>query len=156
MATAAAHLAPFIRNWKRIHKQTTRLMRVAPSEKFDWRTCDGAMTLGELMNHLSEAEAGLVRAALEGAFSNERPEPKRSTEELIAAFDASHGELLNRVIALTPEQLEEKIAPFGEKAGEMTRGELLHFLLEHEIHHRGQLYVYLRMLGAPVPPLFGG
>jgi uncharacterized damage-inducible protein DinB len=73
---------------------------------------------------------------------------------VIAASDASHQEVVAKVAALTPEQLSEVVAPFGpEKA--LSREQLLHAMHEHEIHHRGQLYVYLRMLGAEVPPLFG-
>ena len=156
MSTPAANLDPFIKQWNRIHKQTANLMRVAPSDKFDWRTCDSAMTLGELMNHLYAAESGIVQAALTGKFSSEaRTVPETTTEDLVAAFDASHKALVANVSVLTAEQLAEEIMPFGEKHGLMTRMSVLHVMHEHEIHHRGQLYVYLRMLGAPVPPLFG-
>jgi uncharacterized damage-inducible protein DinB len=37
----------------------------------------------------------------------------------------------------------------------ITRWKLLRALTEHEIHHRGQLYVYLGILGVPTPSLFG-
>jgi uncharacterized damage-inducible protein DinB len=156
MSTPATHLDPFIRQWNRIHKQTTNVMRVAPSDKFDWKTCDSAMTLGEVMNHLYKAEAGLVEAAITGKFSSEeRPESKTETDDLVAAFDESHKALVAQVSSLTAEQLAEEVSPFGEKYPPMTRMAVLHVMQEHEIHHRGQLYVYLRMLGAPVPPLFG-
>lgn len=154
MATPASHLEPFIRTWNRIHKQSAKLMRVAPSDKFDWRPCETSMPLGELMNHLWIAEWGLVEAAFTGAFPKERPEAKTTAEEVVAAFDRTHEEMVAKVAGLTPEQLAETVSPFGpEKA--MTREQLLHAMHEHEIHHRGQLYVYLRMLGAEVPPLFG-
>ena len=156
MSTPAANLDPFIRQWNRIHKQTAALMSVAPSDKFDWKTCDSAMTLGELMNHLYSAEAGIVGAAITGKFSQEgRLGPETSTEAVVAAFDESHKALVAQVSSLTAEQLAEDITPFGEKHGSMSRMAVLHVMHEHEIHHRGQLYVYLRMLGAPVPPLFG-
>jgi len=156
MSTPAADIDPFIRQWNRIHKQTANLMRVAPSDKFEWKTCDSAMTLGELMNHLYAAESGIVQAALTGKFSQEtRPVPETNTEAVVAAFDESHKALVAKVSALTPEQLAEEVTPFGEKHGAMTRMSVLHVMQEHEIHHRGQLYVYLRMLGASVPPLFG-
>jgi uncharacterized damage-inducible protein DinB len=153
MSTPAAHLEPFIKNWNRTHKQSVRLLRVAPDDKFGWRTCETAMTLGELMNHLWLAERALVEAALTGEIPEQKPEPKTNTEELIAAFDQSHAELVARLAALTPQQLSEEITPFGGKYGTMTRDSLLQAMREHEIHHRGQLYVYLRMLGADVPPL---
>ena len=153
MATPASHLEPFIKNWHRIHKQTIKLQRVAPSDKFDWRPCETSMPLGELMNHLWIAERGLVEAALTGTWPKQLPEPKKTTEEVIAASDQSHEEAVAKIAALTPEQLAEEVTPF-ENHGAMSRSQLLHALHEHEIHHRGQLYVYLRMLGAEVPPLF--
>lgn len=155
MSTPAAHLDPFIKQWNRIHKQSIDVIRVAPDDKFDWKTCDSAMTLGELMNHLYLAEAGLVDAVLTGAFSSDRGEGKKTVEELVAAFDRSHANLVAKISALSPQQLAEEIAPFGEKYGLMSRMALLHTMNEHETHHRGQLYVYLRILGAPVPPLYG-
>src|ERR1043165_6899681 len=154
MSTPASQLEPFIKRWNHTHKQSVRLLCVAPNDQFGWRTCEGAMTLGELMNHLWLGERGLVEAALTGEIPQNKPDPKTSTEELVATFDQSHNELVARVAALTPQQLGEEIAPFGGKYGTMTRESLLQTMREHEIHHRGQLYVYLRMLGVDVPPLY--
>lgn len=155
MSAPASHLDPYIATWKRIHKQSVRLMRVAPDDQYGWKPCESAMTLGELMNHLYIAEELIADAALTGQFSQTHPDPVMNTAELIAAFDASHAAAVQRVAALTPEQLGEMIAPFGEKAGPMSRQTVLQALHEHEIHHRGQLYTYLRILGCEVPPLFG-
>lgn len=155
MSATAPHLDQFIKTWNRVHKQTTNIMKVAPDDKYDWRTCDSAMTLGELMNHFYLAELGLTEAAVTGTFPREgMPSAINNTEELVAAFDKAHEECVAKIAALTPEQLNEVVAPFGpDKA--MPRNVLLALFHEHEIHHRGQLYTYLRMLDAPVPPLFG-
>lgn len=150
----AANLDSFISNWRRIHKQTTKLMAVAPNDKYDWKPCDSGMTLGQLMNHLWIAEAGLVAAAKTGVFPKDMPPQINDTAELIAAFDKTHEEAIATAAALTPEELSEQVAPFGpDKA--MSRMTLLHLTHEHEIHHRGQLYTYLRIAGVEVPPLFG-
>ena len=157
MSTPSSQVSPLIKNWNRVHQQTVRLMVTAPSDKFAWKTCDSAMTLGELMNHLYLSEAGLINAALTGKFATDGgPEAKATTEEVVAAFEKSHEEQVARVAALTPEQLLEEVMPFGEKYGPMTRKSLLSMMAEHEVHHRGQLYVYLRMLGVEVPSLYGG
>jgi uncharacterized damage-inducible protein DinB len=74
---------------------------------------------------------------------------------MLAAFDKSHEEAVAKVAALTPEQLSEEIEPFGPNYNRMSRMALLHLTHEHEIHHRGQLYTYLRIAGCEVPPLFG-
>lgn len=147
-------LESYIKNWNRIHKQTTKLMAIAPDDKYDWKPAESAMTLGSLMNHLMISESGLVEATINGAFPSEHPEPITKTADLIAAFDKSHVDQVAKVSKLTPEQLAEEIAPFGPDR-KMSRSYLLHAAHEHEIHHRGQLYVYLRILGCEIPPLFG-
>ncbi len=150
----AANMDSFVSNWRRIHKQTTKIMAAAPNDKYDWKPCDSAMTLGELMNHLWIAEAGLVAAAKTGEWPKGEPEKINDTAALIAAFDKTHEEAIAAANSLTAEELAETVAPFGpDKA--LSRSALLHLTHEHEIHHRGQLYTYLRIAGCEVPPLFG-
>lgn len=145
----------FVGNWNRVHKQTTRLMAKAPDDKYDWKPSETAMTLGELMNHLWISEWGIVEAAITGSFPKEnRPEKISKTADMVSAFDKSHQDMVGKVTALTPEELAGEVAPFGPEK-KMSRATILQVLQEHEIHHRGQLYVYLRALGCEVPPLFG-
>ena len=66
MSATASHLDPFIANWSRVHKQSARLMKSAPNDKYDWKPCDSAMPLGELMNHLYIAEALFIDSAMTG------------------------------------------------------------------------------------------
>jgi uncharacterized damage-inducible protein DinB len=142
----------FITNWQRNHKQTIKLMQVAPDDKYDWKTCESAMTLGGLMNHFRQGEVIIAHAAVSGVLPQERLAPINNTAELIAAFNQSHEEAIAQAATLTPEQLAEQVSPFGAP---MTRAQLLQAQIEHEVHHRGQLYTYLRILGVEVPPLFG-
>jgi uncharacterized damage-inducible protein DinB len=150
----SANLDSYIKSWKRIHEQSKKVMAVTPDDKYDWKPCDSAMSLGELINHLWIAEAGLIQAAVDGVYPAESPAKISSTKDLLAMFDKSHEEAVAKVRALTPEQLSEEITPFGP-AHKMSRMALLHLTHEHEIHHRGQLYTYLRIAGCEVPPLFG-
>lgn len=149
----SSHFDALLKNWKRIHKQTAKIMAVAPNDKYDWKPCDSAMPLGELMNHLWIAEWGLIEAVMNGTFPKEMPEPINDTAALIAAFDKTHEEAVAKVAALTPEQLAEEIAPFDPEQ-KMTRLALVEITQEHEIHHRGQLFTYLRVAGCEVPSLF--
>jgi len=57
------------------------------------------------------------------------------------------------IAALTPEQLQASCTTVA--GAEVPVWLLLRVMLEHEIHHRGQLYTLLGLLGAPRPPLFG-
>jgi uncharacterized damage-inducible protein DinB len=149
----AENLDSYIKNWNRIQKQTKAIMAAAPNDKYEWKPCESAMSLGKLMNHLWMAEWGLIEAALTGAFPKEWPAEINDTAAMVEAFDKSHAESVAKVSALTAEQLGEEIAPFGpDKA--MSRMAFLNLTNEHEIHHRGQLYTYLRIAGCEVPPLY--
>ena len=150
----AEHLDAVISTGHRIHKQTTKLMAVAPNDQYDWKPSETSMTLGKLMNHMMLGEWAIGEAALTGAFPREEMKEFNDTAELIAAYDKQHDGLSERFAALTPEQLDEIIQPFGPDK-KRPRREFIGILHEHEIHHRGQLYVYLRSLGCTVPPLFG-
>ena len=102
----AGHLDSFINDGHRIHSQSTKIMAVAPNDKYDWKPSETAMTLGKLMNHLSVGELAVAEAAINGAFPSAWPEDINDTAALIAAFDKQHAELSERIAALTPEQLD--------------------------------------------------
>jgi uncharacterized damage-inducible protein DinB len=148
-----AHLDSYIKTWNRVHEQTKRIMTAAPNDKYDWKPCESAMSLGELVNHPWISEWGLIEAALTGSFPKEWPAPLSDTASALAAFDKAHEEAVAKVMALTPEQLAEDVAPFSPERP-LTRMAVLKMNLEHEIHHRGQLYTYLRIAGCEIPPLF--
>ena len=147
-------LANYYQNWQRIHQQTLRLLETVPDGQYDWKTCESAMTLGELANHLWQAEVGLAYAAVHGNFPTQRAESCDNTEALVAASQKAHTDAMALVDTLTAEQLSETVTPFGPTRS-LPRIVVLNALHEHEIHHRGQLYTYLRMLDVTVPPLFG-
>jgi len=135
----------FIRNWNRIHKETSRIIRSAPDDKLDWRPKDGMFTLRELIGHLPEAELGLVRAALQGQTGQIRLDTSnKAAGEIADLFDRQHDDLAAEVSQLTESQLGEEVEFHGRQ---VRRAVLLKAMTEHEIHHRGQLYVYYRLAG---------
>lgn len=142
-----------LNDWKRVHSQTVRLVAVAPDDKYDWKPHETSMTLGALLNHLYQAEAGLVEALISGVFPHDFTDYK-STSELIEAYERSHNEAVAKIEGIPDEAWDEAVTPFGPDRS-FSRISLLSLTLEHEIHHRGQLYVYLRMLDCEVPQLFG-
>ena len=55
--------------------------------------------------------------------------------------------------SLSEEDLQKKCTiPSG---GQITLWKWLRAMIEHEVHHRGQIYLYLQLLGVPSPPLYG-
>jgi uncharacterized damage-inducible protein DinB len=140
----------FIGNWNRIHKDTSRVLRAAPDDKLDWRPKEDMFTMRELVGHIPQAELVLVRSALAGSTQKIPFDFSRSAEEIAGAFDTQHEELAREVSNLTHEQWREEVEFHGRR---MRRGVLLSFVTEHEIHHRGQLYIYYRLAGIEPPNL---
>jgi len=68
-------------------------------------------------------------------------------------MDRLHAETLTILRSLTPEQLEERCLTVG--GAEMRVWKWLRLMVEHEIHHRGQLYELLGQMGVETPPLYG-
>lgn len=140
----------FVSNWNRIHKDTSRVLRAAPDDKLDWRPKEDMFTMRELIGHITQAEAVLVRSALAGSPQKIPFETSRTADEIAGAFDIQHEELAGEVAKLTAEQWREEVEFHGRR---LRRGVLLWFVTEHEIHHRGQLYTYYRLAGIEPPEL---
>ena len=135
----------FIRNWNRIHKETSRIIRSAPDDKLDWRPKDDMFTLRELISHLPEAELGLVRSVLQGQTGQIGFDPSnKAAAEIADLFDRQHDGLAAEVSQLAENQLGEEVEFHGRQ---VRRAVLLKGMTEHEIHHRGQLFVYYRLTG---------
>ena len=74
-------------------------------------------------------------------------------ENVIAFVERLHAGSMEIFAKFSDEDLQRKCkAP--DDAG-ITRWKWLRLMVEHEIHHRGQIYLYLGMLGVPTPPIYG-
>jgi uncharacterized damage-inducible protein DinB len=141
----------FVRNWNRIHKETSRVIRSAPDDKLEWRPGEEMFTLRELIGHMPQAELVLARSALAGSTQKIRFDfSNRLANEIADMFDSQHDELVGEVSELTADQLTEEVEFHGKR---MRRSVLLWGMTEHEIHHRGQLYTYYRLAGVEPPNL---
>ena len=141
----------FLRKWNRIHKETSRVLRAAPDDKLDWRPKEDMFTLRELIGHIPEAEAVLARSALAGSTQNVPLDfSNRTAAEISSMFDNQHDQLADEVSQLTAEQLNAEVEFHGRH---MRRIVLLSSMIEHEIHHRGQVFTYYRLAGVEPPNL---
>jgi uncharacterized damage-inducible protein DinB len=150
------NVAAFLEYYERVHERTLRVARCIPRDKLEWTFQAGRFTLGDLLRHL----AGVKRFMW---AENARFQPSRypgHERELADGYDAVfaycdrlHRESAEIFRSLTDEDLQKKTATVGG-AG-ITLGKWLRAMIEHEAHHRGQIYLYLAMLGVRTPPLYG-
>ena len=146
-------------------KSLRRMLERVPAGRWEFRPHARSMTLGGLAGHLARIP-GWIGAFLErdaydlaaGAKPGAQPEPPATKDEMLALFDASLARARAAIAAAGAERLEEPwrllrgdaVVSLHSRAGAVRR-----FLIEHVIHHRGQLSVYLRLLDVPVPALYG-
>lgn len=141
---------------------TTRtLLERVPDDKFAWKPHDRSMSLGQLASHLATMLnwGTMTLNQTEYNLSGEYTPPELTTRaEILAAFDK---EAVTARAALAGKSDAELMAPWslkreGTALFTMPKAAVLRsFVLNHMIHHRGQLSVYLRLNDVPVPAIYG-
>lgn len=151
----------FLDAYEREHAITMRLLRAYPSEQSELRPHEKLKTARELA-YIFVQECGLGIAGLNDAFGKgltgpSSPPVPEKWEDVLPALEAAHVEFRKAFESYTDAQLLEPIKFFvGPKTmGEYSRLQFAWFLLSDQIHHRGQMSVYLRMAGGKVPSIYG-
>jgi uncharacterized damage-inducible protein DinB len=146
----------FTHYWRRVRGRTVALASTIPSELIDWSPGSGAMTIADTLRHLSVTERWLFVEVARGGTS----EYVSHGRELAASLPAILV-LLNRNHAVATAILDgfsdddwrrSIVTPSGAT---MAAWKWLRAMVEHEAHHRGQLYLMLRLCGIATPPIFG-
>ncbi|AHM60688.1 dinb family protein [Flammeovirgaceae bacterium 311] len=149
-------MSSFLRYYERIRYRTNQVINVVPPEQLDWTYKAGKFTLADLIRHIAAIERDLYAETLLGRPSRYRgcgKELADGYEGVLQYFHSMHNESVAIFQSIGDEGLERKCRlPTG---GEISAWKWLLALTEHEIHHRGQLYLYLGMLGVSTPPIFG-
>ena len=143
---------------------TRRLLERVPEGDFEWRPHEKSFPLGHLAAHITNIPtwAGIIidGTELDTAEIGEeaRPKPPASRAELLQRFDDN----VKQARAKIDEQTDAAL--FGpwtlKNAGQvmftMPKVSVLRtFVMNHLIHHRGQLTVYLRLRNVPLPSIYG-
>ena len=141
-------------------KTTRRVLERVPSDKLAWQPHPKSMSLGVLALHVA-ASPGVICGWAEQDVTQFKGDPSpapASTEEILAAHDRSVTTTKDILGKLGDEGLK---GMWSAKAGDntlmtMPKAALVRaIVMNHWIHHRGQLSVYLRLLDVPVPSIYG-
>jgi uncharacterized damage-inducible protein DinB len=140
---------------------TRKLLDRLPDEKLTWKPHEKSMSLGGLATHLSNlpvwGDAILNNAFFDLAGAPPNLEAKTSRAAILSHFDA----VVRGTRAFLDKSDAELAAPWSLKRGghemfSMPRSAAFRtFVLYHSVHHRGQLSVYLRLNGVPIPAIYG-
>lgn len=141
---------------------TRRQLERLPDDRLTWRPHPKSFTAGMLGSHLVESLGWIDAVFAADAFDMDPAAywsfRAASTGELLDAFDRRAAACGERLLAVTDADLLRtwRLSLQGRVRREIPRIQAYHgFVLHHLIHHRGQLTVYLRLLGIPVPGAYG-
>jgi uncharacterized damage-inducible protein DinB len=148
--------AAFAAYWDNFRGRTRRIVALIPPDRLEWTPAQGKWSPGDIARHLAGIERDMYGENVQGRTSR-YPGHEASLapglEAVLAYHDLKHTEAMAIFGGLTPEQLEAKCTtPAGTP---ITTKKWLRAMVEHEAHHRGQLYFMLGLLGVATPPLFG-
>ena len=146
----------FLKYWHRIHERTSRIISCIPPEHLEWTWREGKFTLGDLVRHLAALERYMFAENVSGRpsrYPGHGRDLADGYEQVMAFYDRLHRETIGIFRGLTDEQLfEDCWTPGGAR---LKVWKWLRAMIEHEVHHRGQIYTYLAMLDVSTPPLYG-
>ncbi len=148
-------LQTFVGTLKNEHEVTKKVIGAVPTDKGDYRPDPNARSAFELAWHIASAENMFLEAVAAGEFTfgRERPAGVRNSADVVRWYEERFRANLARLQQLSAEQLTKVVDFRG-----IFQFPAVFYLLaaaNHSIHHRGQLSVYLRPMGAKVPAIYG-
>jgi uncharacterized damage-inducible protein DinB len=149
-------VAAFLDYWEKVRGRTRRVADCIPADRLEWTWQPGKFTLGDTLRHLGAIERYMYaeNAALRPSrYPGHGKELADGVEAVRAFLERCHAETLAILAGLGDADLQKRcVTPAGAS---ISVGKWLRLMAEHEIHHRGQLYLALGILGVPTPPLYG-
>jgi len=140
----------------RIRERTMRLVACVPPDRIEWTYKEGKFTFGDVMRHLASIERWMFAENAQlrpSRYPGHGRELAEGYHAVVAYMERMHAESMEIFNSLSEEDLDRKcVTPGG---AELRVGKWLRAMIEHEAHHRGQLYLYCSLLGIAAPPIFG-
>lgn len=137
----------------RIRERTMRVVACVPPDRIDWTYKEGKFSFGDVMRHLASierwmfAENAMLRPS---RYPGHGPDLADGYDTVVAYMKRMHAEAMELLAQADLDAL--CMTPGG---AELRVSKWLRAMIEHEAHHRGQLYLYCGLLDIKTPPIFG-
>ena len=142
-------------------EKTKVILERIPETQLLWKPHEKSMTIGRLGLHVAELPNWVVRVLATEAFDfgpgPYTPRIPQTHAEIMSEFEKTLQEAIHALSGATEEKLAEnwKLHRGERTIIEVTRSSFIRRSINHMVHHRGQLSVYLRLLNVPVPAIYG-
>ena len=143
--------------------RSRRALENLPEGKKDWKPHDKSMPFGYLANMVATMPSWLAMMITQDELDiapkdggHKWPEPN-TREEYLQALDKAAADARAALEGTTEDHLQAnwRLLAGGKVVAENPRHEMMRDTINHWAHHRGQMTVYLRLMGAKVPALYG-
>ena len=149
-------IKPFLDYFEKIRERTLRVIRCIPPENIEWTYKEGKFTFGDVIRHLATIERYMYAGNVQlnpSLYPGHGRELADGYDNVLQFMDRLHKESVEIFRGLSDADLQRKcVTPGGAP---IATWKWMRAMVEHEIHHRGQIYMYLGALGVPAPPLYG-
>jgi uncharacterized damage-inducible protein DinB len=144
--------------------RSRRALEQAPDDRYDWKPHERSMIFGYLADMVATIPSWVAMQIMRDELdiapadgSTMKREPNRTSASLLEALESSAGEARLALQSTTDEKLATpwRLKAGGQVVQEAPRYEMIQDTINHWAHHRGQMTVYLRLMGAKVPSLYG-
>lgn len=151
---AAVVITPqaLLEHWQGHRRLTRRLIEAFPEDQLFTFSIGGMRTFGVLALEMLTMAAPMVRGVVTGEWAASWDRDQKPKAEILAEWDRATEEIDTLWAQIPVEKFGEEIVAFGQYPGPVYS--LLLYVIDNEIHHRGQGYVYLRALGIDPPPFY--
>jgi uncharacterized damage-inducible protein DinB len=148
----------FLASFEREFATTLKVLKAYPSDKGDLKPHERSMSARELAWIFVVEQQVIVDGALAGAIDFSKMTPAPATmHDVIAAYERIQPATVSKVKQASEAALNKTVKfPVAPKTmGDLRVMDVLWGMMHDQIHHRGQLSVYLRMAGGKVPSIYG-
>lgn len=149
-------VAAFLNYYERIRSRTMQVIGVIPPERLEWSFREGKFSIGDQVRHIAATERYLFAEPVAGrrsCYSGCGRELADGYAPVLELVHRLHGESMDIFRSLRDADLQRPCETPG--GGVLPVWKWLRAMVEHEVHHRGQVYLLLSMLGVDTPPMFG-
>lgn len=145
-------------------RRSRHALEQVPKDKYDWKPHERSMIFGYLADLVATMPGWVAMQVTKDELdiaptdgSTMRQEPNKTAAALVLALDKAADAARVALEKTTDDHLltSWKLKARGHVVQEAPRAEMIQDTFNHWSHHRGQLTVYLRLLGAKVPALYG-
>jgi uncharacterized damage-inducible protein DinB len=139
-----------LRHWQGHRRLTRRVVEAFPEDQLFTFSLGAMRPFGALAMEMISMAAPFVRGVVTGDWKPVTREP-RARADMLRLWDEGTEEI-NRLWPQIVPRFQERVKVFGQYDGRVY--EHLLYIIDNEVHHRGQGYVYLRALGIEPPPFY--